>query len=89
MTESIFPKFDLLSRLALMPMLESLDHLGVDRRDLLNCETYLSPLLSSTIPARPRSLVKVCSTAATRGAERRGGDGEVVEVHRGSVETTM
>ena len=35
------------------------------------------------------SLVKVCSTAATRGAERRGGDGEVAEVHRGSVEMTM
>ena len=35
------------------------------------------------------SLVKVCSTAATRGAERRGGDGEVAEVHHGSVETTM
>ena len=35
------------------------------------------------------SLVKVCSTAATRGAERRGGDGEVAEVHRGSVEATM
>ena len=35
------------------------------------------------------SLVKVCSTAATHGADRRGGDGEVAEVHRGSVEATM
>ena len=89
MTESFLSRLDLLTRSALVPLLESLDRLGVDRRDLLNCETYLSSLLSSTIPARPRSLVNVCSTAATRGAERRGGDGEVVEVHRGSVETTM
>ena len=59
-----------------------MDHLAVDQRgDSLVLEELESPITGS--------LVKVCSTAATRGAERRGGDGEVAEVHRGSVETTM
>jgi hypothetical protein len=52
----------------------------VDQRgDSLVLEELESPITGS--------LVKVCSTAATRGAERR--DGEVAEVHRGSVEATM
>ena len=35
------------------------------------------------------SLVKVCSTATTRSAECRSGDGEVAEVHRGGVVAAM
>ena len=42
MTESIFPKFDLLSRLALIPLLYSLDRLGEDRRDLTLTEEDLA-----------------------------------------------
>ena len=62
-------------------MLESLDHLGVDRRDLLNCETYLSPLLSSTIPARPRSATETAHRQ--RRVVQYGDDGVVVLVASG------
>ena len=45
----------------------------VDQRgDSLVLEELESPITGS--------LVKVCSRAATRGAGRRGGDGEVAEV---------
>ena len=75
-TESIFPKFDLLSRLALVPLLETLDRLGVDRR--VFCETYLSLSLSSTIPARPRSATETAHRQ--RRVVQYGDDGVVVLV---------
>ena len=47
----------------------------VDQRgDSLVLEEFESPITGS--------LVKVCSRAATRGAGRRGGDGEVAEAWR-------
>jgi len=51
MTNPNFPRLDLPTRSALIPLLVSLGPLGVDRRDLLYCETYLSLLLPSTTPA--------------------------------------
>jgi hypothetical protein len=42
MTESFLSQFDLLSRPALMPLLDLLDRLGVDRRDLTLTEEDLA-----------------------------------------------
>jgi hypothetical protein len=59
-----FPKQDPLPSMALVPLIESPDRLGVDRVGE-RCESYLVPVRAPLV-----LLMELCTMAATRGAER-------------------